>query len=628
MSIVRPPTRWIGLEQAAFSTPRTTGTVVTRHPARARNLHCHENRGNRMDRPAFSLVTTCKGRLAYLKDSLPSWLRLEHPDYEIVVVDYDCPDQTSEWILRNKRRLLKGSAARDIRVVTVANRPRFNLNEARNAGIAAAAFEWIVAIDSDVHIARTTLLRWLDRQIGLGRDFVSNLQVLTTAYSEPRQFYRLTFGINEFPLVALPFGVPVHAVSGTAAFRKSSWEACGRYDPAINEAGYGWDDYEFYLRYLNSAGAQSGSTPATHDPVLRRTAIFPDGAFQSIENDVEERHRFYPEGYSATLEGNKRFIRMFFERAQAAAPAIDKDLGEVFGERSTADRPLASWLRWWYPIWYGNALFHHGRRIEAEHYLRTAFRHRGRLTCPVFADVLRRLHDTYARQGDSGRLTSLLREGSAGMRRFADKAESEQVANLAYRLANLAVDASDLRAAVRWYRRCLQLDAAHHDVRRRLSAVLVRQADGMRDTKQKNRLGAEAIELLKGLPNPTAITRYNLASLAEKLGQLHEARKGFASLRGHAEHGGGAYFHLGEIAAAQGRWSEASRCYRRCLRLVPDHRAAAQRLAALSLAPRGAIRNRPRSASRPAIPRGRAQQAQIEHLKTTASAPPAHSVAP
>ena len=44
----------------------------------------------------FSIVTTCKGRLAHLKQSLPAMLAQDGA--EVVVVDYCCPERAGDWV--------------------------------------------------------------------------------------------------------------------------------------------------------------------------------------------------------------------------------------------------------------------------------------------------------------------------------------------------------------------------------------------------------------------------------------------------------------------------------------------------------------------------------------------------
>jgi glycosyltransferase involved in cell wall biosynthesis len=92
--------------------------------------------------PALSIITTCKGRLAHLKESLPAMLA--QPDAEVVVVDYDCPEATASYVQAHF------PAAK---VVKVAGRPHFNNWEARNIGAAHATAPILVFVDADTMLA-------------------------------------------------------------------------------------------------------------------------------------------------------------------------------------------------------------------------------------------------------------------------------------------------------------------------------------------------------------------------------------------------------------------------------------------------------------------------------------------
>ena len=65
--------------------------------------------------PVFSIVTTCKGRLEHLKQSLPRMAA--QAGAEVIVVDYDCPDGAGAWVAENFPA---------VRVVRVADAPLFN----------------------------------------------------------------------------------------------------------------------------------------------------------------------------------------------------------------------------------------------------------------------------------------------------------------------------------------------------------------------------------------------------------------------------------------------------------------------------------------------------------------------
>lgn len=89
--------------------------------------------------PTISFVTTCKGRLDHLRQSLPRMAT--QPDAECVVVDYDCPDGTADWVESNFP---------SVRVVRVTEAPLFCKPHAQNLGAAAASAPWLCLVDADI----------------------------------------------------------------------------------------------------------------------------------------------------------------------------------------------------------------------------------------------------------------------------------------------------------------------------------------------------------------------------------------------------------------------------------------------------------------------------------------------
>jgi len=88
--------------------------------------------------PTLSCITTCKSRLDQLRQTLPRMMAVA--DAEVVVVDYDCPQGTADWVRANH------PAAR---VVKVEGHTGFHLARARNLGAAAATSPWLVFLDCD-----------------------------------------------------------------------------------------------------------------------------------------------------------------------------------------------------------------------------------------------------------------------------------------------------------------------------------------------------------------------------------------------------------------------------------------------------------------------------------------------
>ena len=151
----------------------------------------------------FSIVTTCKGRLHHLKQTLPRFLAQR--DTEVVVVDYDCPDGTKEYVRREH------PAAK---VVPVIEAPVFNISRARNLGAEAATGEWLVFLDADVVIAPDMMER------------------AAAAIRPQRRYYR--------------FHSPDLSLFGSCVVRRADFISVQGYDACIE--GYGGEDNEFYAR--------------------------------------------------------------------------------------------------------------------------------------------------------------------------------------------------------------------------------------------------------------------------------------------------------------------------------------------------------------------------------------------
>ena len=87
----------------------------------------------------IAFVTSSKGRLHHIRETLP--LMVAQNPFEVIVVDYGCPDRTGDWVQANF------PAAK---VVRVDDDPAFCLPRARNLGARQASADWLVLIDGDV----------------------------------------------------------------------------------------------------------------------------------------------------------------------------------------------------------------------------------------------------------------------------------------------------------------------------------------------------------------------------------------------------------------------------------------------------------------------------------------------
>ena len=92
----------------------------------------------------LTYITTCKGRLSHLRQSLP--LAHGQPAVDCIVVDYGCPERSGDWVESN----FPG-----VTVVRSGPTDGFNASTARNLGAAAARTPWLGFFDADVLLDRS-----------------------------------------------------------------------------------------------------------------------------------------------------------------------------------------------------------------------------------------------------------------------------------------------------------------------------------------------------------------------------------------------------------------------------------------------------------------------------------------
>ncbi|MCP5048574.1 MAG: tetratricopeptide repeat protein [bacterium] len=335
----------------------------------------------------IALVTTCKGRLASLKESIETWLDLEYDDYYILVVDYDCPDGTREFIEKKKEGYLKRSKTTGIHVVKVANKPHFNINDARNIGIqnTQPGTELLFMIDSDVHIKNKKILKRLYRDYKRGAVFFSNLPVLSSRYFEGLMYYRHEYRQEVEAPSVLPVISEGSGTAGTACFTKEIYDACGGYNEEVSRLGHGGHDVEFYLRYLNTFFySYYSNRPAINqmpvgralDAVLEHFDLFPSGFMKDNENPEEAKLRFYPDESEAAEEEPDdtgkiafiHYIHRFFKQFDWSRYA-NIEIKPVSLQEEDFDRfSLPIPFRHWFACWYGKTLFDQNQLETSQYY--------------------------------------------------------------------------------------------------------------------------------------------------------------------------------------------------------------------------------------------------------------------
>ncbi len=160
-----------------------------------------------MSRQDISIITTCKGRLHHLQQTLPTFLQANVK--QVVIVDFDCPDGTADWIRANHGT---------VDVVTISDRPMFNLAEARNRGAEAATGAFLMFIDADILLQS----REIAELSNFRGDFFLRVQPVQAVDRSEKQ------------------------TAGTCIVRRSDFEAIGGYDESFTL--YGGEDGDLYHR--------------------------------------------------------------------------------------------------------------------------------------------------------------------------------------------------------------------------------------------------------------------------------------------------------------------------------------------------------------------------------------------
>lgn len=181
---------------------------------------------------SIAFVTTCKGRLHHIQQTLPTLVSLL-PD-EIVVVDYDCPDNVGEWVR---------TYYPTVKVVSASDCADWNPSRARNLGAANCTAEWICFIDADVK-AKPDWLEWMR----------SNL--------DPRFYYRIGSRREE----------KGSDTWGTFICTRDAFETVEGFDEIYR--GWGAEDTDIYLRLALAkvyplAYPSSFVEPIRHDDYAR-----------------------------------------------------------------------------------------------------------------------------------------------------------------------------------------------------------------------------------------------------------------------------------------------------------------------------------------------------------------------
>jgi glycosyltransferase involved in cell wall biosynthesis len=171
--------------------------------------------------PKFSIITTCRARLAHLKTTLPAMLK--QSEAEVIVVDFSCPEGTAAFVTSHYPA---------VKVVKVEGKDYWSQCEARNAGAAIARGDWLIFCDADITIS-DVCTKWLSDNL------------------KPGDFGKFQKGheLKQHRAGSSPLGG--NALQGFQVIERSAFEKLKGYDHRLRGYAAG-DDTEFYRRAFSA----------------------------------------------------------------------------------------------------------------------------------------------------------------------------------------------------------------------------------------------------------------------------------------------------------------------------------------------------------------------------------------
>jgi glycosyltransferase involved in cell wall biosynthesis len=216
----------------------------------------------------INFVTTCKGRLHHIKETLP--LLSGQAEKEIILVDYSCPQNTAKWVGENYKY---------VNLVKVESNG-FNASHARNQGAEKVDSDFICFIDADVKI-KPGFINWLHENIS------------------PHCFYS-------------PSNNPIknYELWGTVILPTQAYKLVKGYDE--NFSGWGGEDDDLYYRLKTIGFSPFGIPPHFLE------AIKHEDTERVLFHEIKDRsHQFYINRFYTTA---KKQVMAFY-RAEGELPA-------------------------------------------------------------------------------------------------------------------------------------------------------------------------------------------------------------------------------------------------------------------------------------------------------------------
>jgi glycosyltransferase involved in cell wall biosynthesis len=182
------------------------------------------------DAPLVSVVIPCYNQAHFLGEAIESVLCQSYRNFEVLVVDDESPDNTSEVASRYAK----------VRLISQENR---GLSGARNKGLAEAEGEYVVFLDADDRLLPWALETGMECfEAHPECSFVFGRHRLIGAdgssLGSPAPPY---MGADHYGALLRGNHIGMHA---TVMYRRAVFESVGGFDTSLNAA----EDYDLYLR--------------------------------------------------------------------------------------------------------------------------------------------------------------------------------------------------------------------------------------------------------------------------------------------------------------------------------------------------------------------------------------------
>lgn len=185
-------------------------------------------------------VSTCKGRLAHVKQTSKSFLKCTPENFQYLLVDYGCPDHTGDWVTTNL-----GNTGRAHSLILKPKDDLFHKSISLNTGIR-------YAIDT------------------LGANYIIHIDADTIVKNG---FADQILPLHKKEFVILQPSEATKDLTGLIVFHKNMFEASGGFDESFQ--GWGGEDIDFRLRlyaqygYMYKTISKDFLSVIKHDDSLR-----------------------------------------------------------------------------------------------------------------------------------------------------------------------------------------------------------------------------------------------------------------------------------------------------------------------------------------------------------------------